>query len=124
MVVIAHPPKGNYLKPNLQALGSAALTAAARTAFLVQRDPFDPSRSFLAQIKNTLAPDRGTYAFAIERRELAPGIAGAVAVWDKRRHWVAAADLIGPAARNNSAKAEAHGFFPSRPPGGYHAPQS
>jgi putative DNA primase/helicase len=59
IVVVAHPVKGNYLKPNVTSIGALALNAAARTSFLVHNDPIDPRRRFLLQVKNSLAPTAG-----------------------------------------------------------------
>jgi hypothetical protein len=113
IVVIAHPVKGNYLKPNVTSIGALALNAAARTSFLVHTDPIDPRRRFLLQVKNSLAADRGALAFTIERREAAPGtgVTGAIAVWERRRYRLTPDEVIGPGAKNISAKADARAFL-------------
>jgi putative DNA primase/helicase len=111
VVVVAHPPKGNYLKPNVQAIGSVALNAAARTSFLLHNDPIDPRRRLLFQVKNSFAGDRGALSFTIERREVTPGVAGPVVVGDRRRSRITPDDVIGAGARTRSAKAEARAFL-------------
>src|SRR5262249_54295139 len=92
-------------------IGSLALNAAVRTSFLVHNDPIDPRRRLLLQVKNNLSGDRGALAFTIERREVAPGVAGSLAVGERRRYSITPDDVIGSGARTRSAKAEARAFL-------------
>ena len=61
--------------------GSIAFVAACRSAFLCARDPHDPLRSIMAQIKNNLGPRQPSLAYRIqvqeERGTADPGLARA-----------------------------------------------
>jgi AAA domain-containing protein len=111
IVAMAHPVRGNYLKPNVAALGAVALNAAARTSFLVHPDPSDPRRGLLLTVKNGLAGSRAALAFTIERREIAPRVSGPVAVWERLPFRLTPDQVIGAQAKSRSAKTEARAFL-------------
>jgi AAA domain len=65
VVLILHLNKAAHRQALYRGLGSIALVAACRSAWLVAPDPLAPSRSVLAQVKNNLAPTRTSLAFEI-----------------------------------------------------------
>jgi hypothetical protein len=52
--------------------GSIGFLAACRSGWLIARDPQDPRRRILAQVKNNLAPAQPSLAFTVEPQDGAP----------------------------------------------------
>ena len=111
IVAVAHPVRGNYLKPNITSLGAVALNAPARTAFLVHPDPSDPRRNLLLTVKNSLAGSRAALAFGIERREIVPRVSAPVVVWERLPFRLTPDQVIGVPAKALSAKTDARAFL-------------
>ena len=65
IVLIGHMNKKADLKSLYRSIGSIDLTAAARSVLLVGRDPSEPARRVIAQVKNSLAPEGENVAFTI-----------------------------------------------------------
>jgi putative DNA primase/helicase len=66
----------------LQVTGSLAFAAAARTVYIVARDPSDPARRLFLPAKNNVGEDRTGYAFRIEPVSLTSGIDTCRIAWE------------------------------------------
>jgi hypothetical protein len=66
VLCIRHLSKANAERVLYRGLGSIDFTAAARSVLLAGRDPNDPNRRALVQIKNSLAPEGPALAYAID----------------------------------------------------------
>jgi integrase len=66
-------------------IGSIAFIAAARAAFIVTRDPDDPTRRLFVQAKNNLAGDSGGLAFRIEQRLVGNDVVPSAITWESER---------------------------------------
>ena len=66
-------------------MGSIAITAAPRAAFVVIEDPEDKARRLLLHGKNNLGPPAQGLAFRLEQRliDKGPDIAAPYVVWDQ-----------------------------------------
>jgi putative DNA primase/helicase len=89
---------------------------AARAAFVIEVDPADDKRRLLLQIKNELAPDRGTPAFHITGREVDPKVEpdqnAARLEFDPQYHPLSSREFMARQARGfNSERAEAIEFL-------------
>jgi putative DNA primase/helicase len=86
----------------------------ARTGFLVELDPADKQRRLLLQMKNELAPDRGTLAFHVTGRDTGSGQIAARVAFEPQHHPLSAPEFIARQRRTvDSAKADAIEFLHS-----------
>jgi hypothetical protein len=65
VVVVSHMNKGGGGHAIYRATGSLAFVAAARAAWLIERDKADPARRLFLQVKNNLAPEQSGLAFTM-----------------------------------------------------------
>lgn len=79
MIAIAHRSRTRHNAPIMRVSSSLAITAAARTIWLIDEDPCDPNRRLFVPLKNNLAPTNDGLAFTIQPAEDAPDTA--------RIHW-------------------------------------
>jgi hypothetical protein len=106
VLAIARQTGGDYLSRKPISFSALPLTAA-RAAFLVEFDPAAESWCLLLQVKNELAPDPGTLAFAIVGR----ASAAAVRFAPRKIRTSPRALTAREAPGFNSAKAEAIEFL-------------
>ena len=91
ILLVTHLPKGASASAVNGAIGSIAFIAAARSAWLIARDPDDSRRRIMAAAKNNLGPDVGALAYQIE-----PGPTGApVIAWEADAVDLTADELMG-----------------------------
>jgi hypothetical protein len=65
--------------------GSIGFLATCRSGWLVVRDPHDPGRCILAQVKNNLAPRQPSLAYRVRPQESGPPTLG----WGDTKDWTA-----------------------------------
>ena len=70
IVVVRHLRKSGSDNALFRGLGSVDFVAAARSVLLIARDPNDPARRGLVQIKNSLGPEGESLAYAIATQGL------------------------------------------------------
>jgi hypothetical protein len=106
VLAIARQAGGDYLSRKPISFGTLPLSAAS-TAFVVEFYPAQENWQLLLQVKNELAPDPGTLAFGIVRRESAAAVRfGTLEIKTTPRELTAR-----EAPGFNSAKAEAIEFL-------------
>ena len=87
---------------------------AARAAFAIAIDPADEKRRLLLQMKNELAPERGTPAFRITGREIEPGQTAARLEFEPQYNPLSAREFMARQGRSfDSERAEAIEFLRS-----------
>jgi len=87
---------------------------AARAAFAIAIDPADEKRRLLLQMKNELAPERGTPAFRITGREIEPGQTAARLEFEPQYNPLSAREFMARQGRSfDSERAETIEFLRS-----------
>ena len=82
IIMISHPPKTKGTPAVHKVSGSVAFVAAARSGFLIMRDPEDRDRRLMLPIKNNLGSDKNGLSFRVEKVSLDSGIETSKVVWD------------------------------------------
>jgi hypothetical protein len=94
MELVRHLNKGSSAQAIYRGGGSVGIIGACRSGWLVARDPRDPARRVLAEVKNNLAAPQGSLAYTIEAAE---GAAATIR-WLGPSPWTAN-ELLAAAAR-------------------------
>jgi hypothetical protein len=74
ILLIRHLNKGRSFRSLYRGGGSIGIVGACRSAWLVARDPQDPARRVLAQVKNNLAGPQPGLAFTVGAGPAAPAV--------------------------------------------------
>ena len=93
IVGVEHPPKSSNGKAINQVGGSKAFIAAARSAYLVSKDPQDEKRSLFLRIKNNLTSHSVGISFRLEEVILPTGEISKV-VWGDEPVKITADEVI------------------------------
>ena len=82
IIMISHPPKTKGTPAVHKVSGSMAFVAAARSGFLIMRDPEDRDRRLMFPIKNNLGSDKNGLSFRVEKVSLDSEKEKTRIVWD------------------------------------------
>ena len=82
VIMVSHPPKTKGTPAVLKVSGSVAFIAAARSGFLIIRDPEEEDRRLMVPIKNNLGSDKNGLSFRIKKILLESGIETSKLEWD------------------------------------------
>jgi len=93
IVGVEHPPKSSNGKAINQVGGSKAFIAAARSAYLVSKDPQDEKRSLFLRIKNNLTSHSVGISFRLEEVILPTGKISKV-VWGDEPVKITAGEVL------------------------------
>ena len=77
-----HFSKGGNGSANMRVLDSVAITAQARTVYVVIEDPEDPAKRMFLPSKGNLSPLKKGLRFHIESVQVQEGIQGTRVVWE------------------------------------------
>lgn len=86
ILFVHHFNKSSGGKASNRMVGSAALRAAARTVYFVERDPIEEDKRILVCDKNNLAKDLVEYRCTIKLMGLGDGIEATYLTWDGERY--------------------------------------
>jgi len=113
VVCVTHFNKGTGMKAISRVIGSIAFVAAARVAFVVLKDPDNPERHLMLQLKNNLAPDRDGLAFRTEEVLLQPeGVTAVRVIFEPEPVGMVADEVMADRSQINSrARAAAEDFL-------------
>jgi hypothetical protein len=102
IVVISHLNKGGGAGDAMGRItGSIAFSAAARAAFLIQKDAEDGKRRLFLPMKNNLSVDDSGLAFWIVEKEVPSGIRAPVIEWEDQRVTITADEALAAASAND-----------------------
>ncbi|HTP64636.1 MAG TPA: AAA family ATPase [Geobacteraceae bacterium] len=96
VVCVSHLSKGGSSEALMRVTGSLAFVAAARSAFLVARDPVEANRRLFLPIKNNISTDETGLAFSIEGVTISDGIETSRVVWEAGEVTVTADEAMAP----------------------------
>ena len=82
VIMVSHPPKTKGAPAVHKVSGSVAFIAAARSGFIIIRDPEEEDRRLMVPIKNNLGSDKNGLSFRIKKILLESGIETSKLEWD------------------------------------------
>ncbi|WP_297477414.1 AAA family ATPase [Ferrovum sp.] len=94
VICVNHLNKSGNNDALLRVMGSLAFVAAARSAWIVAKDPENPSRRLFLPAKNNLGPDQTGLAFSIEGCALPGGIETSRVAWEVNPVIISANDVL------------------------------
>jgi putative DNA primase/helicase len=107
IIAISHLNKGGGSEAMVRITGSLAFVAAARGAYLIQKDPGDSTRRLFLPIKNNLGVDNAGLAFRIVERETNGGIRAPAIEWEDGRVTMSADEALAAASANDGEEGAA-----------------
>ena len=81
LIVLTHLNKSTSQDAHSRVIGSVGLVAAARAAYMVQKDAEKPEIRYFVPIKNNIGNDHDGFAFSIEGVEIGEGINTSKICW-------------------------------------------
>jgi putative DNA primase/helicase len=116
IVCISHLTKVGGTEAMLRVMGSLGFVAAARSAYLVAKDPDDDTRRLFLPMKNNIAKNRGGLAYRVKGMTLDGGIETSRVEWDPEPVTMTADEAMAPAGGpdpdgETTAKAEAESWL-------------
>ena len=100
IVAVSHLNKGSGGEAMARITGSVAFVAAARAAFLVQKDAEDPKRRLFLPVKNNLGTDDTGLAFRIVEKDVGSGFWAPAIEWEDERVTISADEALAAASAN------------------------
>jgi hypothetical protein len=107
IVTISHLNKSGGNEAMVRVTGSGAFVAAARGAYLIQKDADDSSRRLFLPIKNNLGVDDAGLAFRIVERETNGGIRAPAIEWEDGHVTMSADEALAAATANDGEEGDA-----------------
>jgi hypothetical protein len=107
IVAISHLNKGGGNEAMGRITGSVAFVAAARAAFLVQKDAEDARRRLFLPVKNNLGTDETGLAFRIVEKDIGGGIRAPAIEWEDERVTISADEALAAATANDGEEGDA-----------------
>jgi hypothetical protein len=107
IVAISHLNKSGGNEAMARVTGSGAFVAAARGAYLIQKDVDDSSRRLFLPIKNNLGVDDAGLAFRIVTREISDDIRAPAIEWENERVMISADEALAAATANDGEEGAA-----------------
>ena len=107
IVAISHLNKGGTGEAMGRITGSLAFVAAARAAFLVQKDAEDAKRRLFLPVKNNLGTDDTGLAFRIVEKDVGNGIRAPAIEWEDERVTISADEALAAASANEGEEGNA-----------------
>ncbi len=111
LIGVVHSPKRSSTNPSDHFIGSIALGAVARSAFLIRRDPTNADRALMLQVKNNLATQTPTLAFRLEARTTSSGLTAPAVAWESEPVAMDVHDVLAMRSERGSQCEEAEEFL-------------
>ncbi|MGK2941288.1 MAG: AAA family ATPase [Immundisolibacter sp.] len=102
VVCVSHLSKGGGSDALMRVMGSLAFVAAARAAWIVAKDPANPTQRLFLPMKNNVGPDAAGLSFRIEAATVADGIETSRVVWDAEAVTMTANEALAVGERGDS----------------------
>ncbi|MGH2374851.1 MAG: AAA family ATPase, partial [bacterium] len=96
VLCVSHLNKAGGPEALMRVMGSLGFVAAARSAYLVAKDPEDGDRRLFLPMKNNLAVDTGGMAFRVRPQDLGRGIHTSCVEWDSEQVTITADEALAP----------------------------
>jgi hypothetical protein len=104
IVVISHLNKGGAAGAIGRITGSIGLPAAARAAYLIQKDADDASRRLFLHMKNNIGTDHAGLAFRIVERQVTGSIRAPVIEWENQHLTITADEALAASANEGEER--------------------